>query len=101
MFDIIKLLMNILYTRGDFMSEQNTGPENLNWDDLGFSYRKTDYRYISHFKNGSWDEGQLVEDNTLELDIKWEWLYGSLENGYYRIVKSVNNKEFSIEFKID
>lgn len=60
--------MNILYTRGDFMSEQNTGPENLNWDDLGFSYRKTDYRYISHFKNGSWDEGQLVEDNTLELN---------------------------------
>lgn len=60
--------MNILYTRGDFMSKQNTGPENLNWDDLGFSYRKTDYRYISHFKNGSWDEGQLVEDNTLELN---------------------------------
>ena len=53
--------------------------------------------------NYAWNSiGYMVgEDNTLELDIKWEWLYGSLENGYYRIVKSVNNKEFSIEFKID
>lgn len=67
MFDIIKILINILYTRGDFMSEQNIRPENLNWDNLGFSYRKTDYRYISHFKDGTWDEGQLVEDNILEI----------------------------------
>lgn len=32
--------------------------------------------------------GYLVdEDNKLELDINWEWLYGELENGEYRIVK--------------
>lgn len=49
------------------MSEQNMRPEDLNWDDLGFSYRKTDYRYISYFKDGAWDDGQLVEDNTLHI----------------------------------
>ena len=32
---------------------------------LGFSYIKTDFRYISTWKDGKWDEGKLVEDNRL------------------------------------
>ena len=30
------------------------------------------------------------EDNKLELDINWEWLYGELELGKYRIVKDTS-----------
>lgn len=39
----------------------------LNWEELGFDYIKTDYRYISTWKNGNWDEGRLTEDNMLNI----------------------------------
>lgn len=40
---------------------------NIDWDNLGFSYIKTDYRYISVWKDGKWDDGKLVEDNKLTI----------------------------------
>ena len=40
---------------------------NLDWNNLGFSYVKTDYRYISYYKDGQWDNGALVEDNVLHI----------------------------------
>ena len=40
---------------------------NMEWDRLGFSYIKTDYRYISKWKDGVWDKGKLTEDNTLTI----------------------------------
>jgi len=39
----------------------------LDWGALGFSYIKTDFRYISRYKDGKWDNGQLVEDNNLTI----------------------------------
>lgn len=41
--------------------------KDIKWSELGFSYIKTDKRYISHWKNGSWDDGQLVEDNKISI----------------------------------
>lgn len=38
---------------------------NIDWNNLGFNYIKTDYRYISYFKDGKWDNGTLIEDNML------------------------------------
>ena len=40
---------------------------NINWSELGFNYIKTDYRYLSTWKDGKWDEGKLVEDNMLTI----------------------------------
>lgn len=40
---------------------------NIDWNNLGFNYIKTDYRYISIWKDGNWDEGKLVEDNMLSI----------------------------------
>lgn len=40
---------------------------NIDWSKLGFDYIKTDLRYISYWKNGSWDNGQLVEDNKITI----------------------------------
>lgn len=40
---------------------------NIDWKNLGFSYIKTDYRYISVWKNGKWDEGRLTTDNMLSI----------------------------------
>lgn len=39
----------------------------INWSELGFSYIKTDWRYISVWKDGKWDDGKLVEDNMLNI----------------------------------
>ena len=33
------------------------------------------------------------EDNKLTMEVDWEWLYGSLENGKYRIVKDFSSKK--------
>jgi len=41
--------------------------QNINWSELGFSYIKTDFRYISIWKDGQWDQGKLVEDNQLSI----------------------------------
>lgn len=40
---------------------------NIDWSTLGFGYMKTDLRYISRWKDGKWDDGQLVEDNNLYI----------------------------------
>ncbi|MEF9935586.1 MAG: aminotransferase class IV, partial [Clostridium sp.] len=40
---------------------------NIDWNNLGFSYIKTDYRYVSTWKDGSWDDGILTEDNKLTI----------------------------------
>ncbi|HQQ19777.1 MAG TPA: branched chain amino acid aminotransferase, partial [Exilispira sp.] len=41
---------------------------NINWNELKFSYLKTDYRYISFWKDGKWDEGKLTEDNYIRIN---------------------------------
>jgi branched-chain amino acid aminotransferase len=40
---------------------------NIDWSKLGFGYMKTPYRYISYWKDGQWDEGQLITDNVLHI----------------------------------
>ncbi|QEH09160.1 branched-chain amino acid aminotransferase [Histophilus somni] len=41
--------------------------KNIDWENLGFSYIKTDYRYISYWKNGAWSKGELTQDNVLHI----------------------------------
>lgn len=41
--------------------------KNIDWENLGFGYVKTDYRYVSNYKDGSWDEGTLTTDDTITL----------------------------------
>ncbi|WP_373760566.1 branched-chain amino acid aminotransferase [Streptococcus ferus] len=39
----------------------------LDWENLGFEYRKLPFRYIAHYKDGKWDDGHLTEDGTLHI----------------------------------
>ena len=39
----------------------------LDWSNIGFSYIKTDYRYVSNYKDGKWDDGAIVEDSTIVM----------------------------------
>lgn len=42
--------------------------KNIDWSNLGFGYMKTDYRYVSNFKDGVWDEGGLTTDETVVIN---------------------------------
>ncbi len=42
--------------------------KNIDWGNIGFSYIQTDYRYVSNFKNGAWDEGGLTQDANIVLN---------------------------------
>jgi len=42
--------------------------KNLDWANLGFDYIETDYRYVSHYKDGKWDEGALITDSNVVLN---------------------------------
>ena len=42
--------------------------KNIDWGNLGFGYMKTDYRYISNYKDGKWDEGTLSTDETITIN---------------------------------
>lgn len=44
-----------------------TNKVNIDWNNLGFEYIKTDFRYISTWKDGKWDDGHLTEDNILHI----------------------------------
>ena len=39
----------------------------IKWDELGFSYMKTDFRYRSFYKDGKWDDGALFDDNMVSI----------------------------------
>jgi branched-chain amino acid aminotransferase len=39
----------------------------IDWSKLGFDYVKTDYRYVSRWRDGRWDDGELTSDNVLHI----------------------------------
>ena len=41
------------------------------------------------------------ENKKLEQELNWEKNYGTLSDGYYRIVKKINNKDIVVEFEIE
>lgn len=41
--------------------------KNIDWENIGFGYIKTDKRYVSLYKDGHWDNGTLTEDDTITM----------------------------------
>ena len=41
--------------------------KNIDWGNISFGYMQTDYRYVSTYKNGEWDEGQLTTDANITM----------------------------------
>ena len=42
--------------------------KDLDWGKLGFEYRSCDKRYVSYYKDGAWDEGNLTDDPNVVLN---------------------------------
>lgn len=41
--------------------------KDIDWGSLDFSYRPTDYSYVSMYKDGKWDEGKLTAEHTVTM----------------------------------
>ena len=41
--------------------------KDIDWSNLGFGYQKTDKRYVANYVDGAWDEGALIEDDTITM----------------------------------
>ncbi|MBQ4231812.1 MAG: branched chain amino acid aminotransferase, partial [Lachnospiraceae bacterium] len=41
--------------------------KDIDWGNIGFGYIKTDKRFVSNFKDGKWDEGALIDDDTVTI----------------------------------
>lgn len=71
--------------------------ENNKWTELDTIIDNYAFNSIGYY---------VDKNNKLELDINWEWLYGKLENGKYRIVKDTQeagegtNHYITVEFVI-
>lgn len=42
--------------------------KNIDWGNLGFGYVETDYRYVSIYKDGKWDDGEITADANITLN---------------------------------
>lgn len=42
--------------------------KNIDWSNLGFGYVKTDWRYVSNYKDGQWDDGTLTGNETIVMN---------------------------------
>lgn len=42
--------------------------KNIDWSNIGFGYMQTDKRYVSNYKDGAWDKGELTEDANIVLN---------------------------------
>lgn len=42
--------------------------KNIDWSNLGFGYIQTDFRFVSNYVNGAWDEGVLTEDANVVIN---------------------------------
>lgn len=42
--------------------------KNLDWANLGFGYMVADYRYVSNYKDGKWDDGEITTDANITLN---------------------------------
>lgn len=42
--------------------------KDIDWSNLGFSYIQTDKRFVSNFKDGTWDDGVMTEDATVSIN---------------------------------
>ena len=42
--------------------------KNIDWANLGFGYVPTDWRFVAHYRDGKWDDGELTQDANIVLN---------------------------------
>ena len=92
----------------------STGATVIIKDTNAESYCYGEWYAIEKEKDGTWYEiktviddygfnelGYLTNDEGIvDFNIDWEWLYGKLPKGKYRLLKQVNNQYIAVVFEI-
>ncbi len=42
--------------------------KDIDWSNLGFAYMPTEARYVSNYKNGAWDDGEITGDSNVVIN---------------------------------
>lgn len=42
--------------------------KNIDWSNIGFGYINADYRYVSYYRDGKWDSGEIITDSEITLN---------------------------------
>ncbi|HPD33211.1 MAG TPA: branched-chain amino acid aminotransferase [Bacteroidota bacterium] len=51
-----------------FIPRNDTLKNSINWSKLGFGRYFADYMYISHYKDGNWEEGEILPYQALSIE---------------------------------
>ena len=43
--------------------------ENIDWNNLGFEYRKANQMFVCRYKDGKWGKGEMVAEDTLKIHV--------------------------------
>ena len=88
----------MLNTKGDI----EMAKKDFDWENMPFAYQPTDYRFVSWFKDGKWDEGEMSTDPnvTLKIDNVAQGLQWYVEDsgggvGTMVILRVVNSKNLN------
>lgn len=74
--------------------------ENLDWGNLGFGYRKTDYNVRSYFRGGKWEELTLSTDENISMSMAASCLHYGQE--CFEGLKAFRGKDGRIRlFRVD
>ena len=41
--------------------------EDIDWGNLGFDYKATEYRFVATYKDGAWSEGELTTNSFVQV----------------------------------
>ena len=41
--------------------------KHIDWSNLGFGYQKTDFRFVSNYKDGAWDSGSMTDQDMVTM----------------------------------
>lgn len=97
-------ISNITPTGARLTIEDTNAPQNVygQWFALETRSGSDWYGLQTIIENfGFNDLGYLPNENgEVTFDVDWEWLYGKLPQGTYRIIKQVNHQYISVPFEI-
>ena len=98
-------ISNITPTGARLTIEDTNAPQNVygQWFALETRSGSDWYGLQTKIENiGFNDLGYLPNENgEVTFDVDWEWLYGKLLQGTYRIIKQVNHQYISVPFEIE
>jgi len=77
--------------------EEMTNMTNVDWNNLGFGKYFSDHIYVSEYRDGYWDEGEIIEFNKMEMTPAMCTLhYGQTIFEGLKAYRDFNNEGFNI-----